>query len=80
MKKDFESMSSEELWQAIASNARQAGSHTGWIEYLDNIKVLCALIDGRIQRFQHEMRVEQLLGNSRITKRAETSSKGEVKK
>jgi len=77
---DFESMSSEELWQAIAWNAEYALSHTDWIARLDYVKVFCALIDGRIQRFQHEMRIEQLLGNERITKRAGTSNRREVRK
>ena len=36
-----------------------------WVEYLDNVGVLCALIDERVETFQRRMRIEQLLGQHR---------------
>lgn len=59
--KDFRRTSTEQLWHAIEENARYAQHHTNWVNYLDNIKVLCALIDERIDVFQREMRREQLI-------------------
>ena len=37
-----------------------AQRHVNWVEYLDNIKVLCALIDERIQSHQRRMRLDQV--------------------
>jgi hypothetical protein len=63
--KDFEWLGTQELWDAIAHNARQARRTTNWVELLDNIKVLCALIDERIEVFQRSQRREQLLTEDR---------------
>ena len=63
--KDFEKASTALLWQAIADNAEMAQKHVNWLEYLDNIRVLCALIDERVETFQRRMRTEQLLGEHR---------------
>ena len=63
--KDFEKASTTQLWQAIADNAEMAQKHTNWLEYLDNIRVLCALIDERVETFQRRMRTEQLLREHR---------------
>jgi len=68
--KDFEKASTIELWQAIADNAEMAQKHLNWVEYLDNIRVLCALIDERVETFQRKMRTEQLLGRHRGVCRA----------
>jgi hypothetical protein len=57
----FSWLKTDDLWDAIACNAQQAQRSTNWVELLDNIKVLCALVDERIEVFQREMRVEQLL-------------------
>ena len=62
---DFRRTSTAELWQAIETNAQEARKHVNWVECLDNIKVLCALIDERIEVFQREKRTEQLLGKHR---------------
>ena len=62
---DFRKTPTERLWSAIVSNAQLAQKHTGWIEYLDNIKVLCALIDERIEVFQRMKRTEGLLRQHR---------------
>jgi len=59
--KDFEKVSTAELWEAIRENAELALRRTDWLQYLDNIKVLCALIDERIETFQRRMRTERLL-------------------
>ena len=63
--KDFEKASTALLWQAIADNAEMAQKHVNWVEYLDNIRVLCALIDERVETFQRRMRTEQLLREHR---------------
>jgi len=62
---DFRRISTTQLWHVIEHNAREAQSHTDWVERLDTIKVLCALIDERIEVFQREKRTEQLLGEHR---------------
>jgi len=59
-------MTTDQMWQAIASNARQAQETTNWVELLDEIKLLCALIDERIDVFQRRIRAEQLLAGHRI--------------
>jgi hypothetical protein len=64
--RDFEKVTTDQLWEAIAENARQAQCTTNWVELLDNIKVLCALIDERIEVFQRRMRREQLLAEHRV--------------
>jgi len=63
--KDFERLATQELWDAIAHNAQQARYTINWVELLDNIKVLCALIDERIEVFQRRQRSEQLLSRHR---------------
>jgi len=63
--KDFERLATQELWDAIVHNAQQAQHTTNWVELLDNIKVLCALIDERIEVFQRTQRSEQLLTRHR---------------
>ena len=59
--KDFRKISTAELWNAIEQNAKFAQQHTDWLQYLDNIKVLCALIDERIEVFQRQRRTQQLI-------------------
>jgi hypothetical protein len=76
---DLESLSTQELWAAIEQNARDAQQHTRWVEYLDNVKICSAVIGGRIQRFEHERRIKQLLGNRRLTKKAGSIKIEEVK-
>ena len=63
--KDFEKISTDELWRTIAENAEFARRHTNWVECLDDIRVLVALIDERIEVFQRRMRTEQLLREHR---------------
>lgn len=63
--KDFEKASTTQLWQAIEHNARLAQEHLNWVEYLDSIRVLCALIDERVETFQRRMRTDQLLREHR---------------
>jgi len=63
--RDFEWLRTQELWDAIVHNAQQAQHTTNWVELLDNIKVLCALIDERIEVFQRTHRSEQLLSQHR---------------
>ena len=63
--KDFEWLGTQELWDAIAHNAQQARRTTNWVELLDNIKVLCALIDEHIEVFQRTQRSKQLLSQHR---------------
>jgi hypothetical protein len=72
--KDFEKASTAQLWQAIADNAEMAQKHVNWVEYLDNIRVLCALIDERVETFQRRMRTEQLLGQHRGVFRLDCAS------
>jgi len=62
---DFGKASTTELWEAIESNASSAQGHTNWVECLDNIRVLVALIDERIEVFQRKKRREQLLREHR---------------
>ncbi len=62
---DFKWLTSEQLWEQIAHNAQQAQWTTNWVELLDNIKVLCVLIDERIDVFQRSQRREQLLKRQR---------------
>jgi len=59
--KDFRKISTAELWNAIEQNTKFAQQHTGWLQYLDNIKVLCALIDECIEVFQRQRRTQQLI-------------------
>jgi len=68
--KDFRRISTAELWRGIEENARYAQKHTDWVMYLDNIKVLCALIDERIELFQRTMRTEQLIREGEANRRA----------
>jgi hypothetical protein len=56
--KDFRNIPTNELWSAIEENARLAQKHVYWLEYLDNIRVLCALIDERVEVFERRMRIE----------------------
>lgn len=63
--RDFERMATDQLWLAIIGNAQQARHTTNWVELLDNIKVLCALIDERIESFQRTQRSEQLIAQRR---------------
>ena len=63
--KAFDKVPTRYFWEAIEENARRGQEHTNWVEYLDNIRVLCALIDERIERFQREMRTKQLLQKHR---------------
>ena len=63
--KDFEKASTTQLWEAIEHNAQMAQRHLNWVEVLDNIKVLTALIDERVETFQRRMRTEQLLREHR---------------
>ena len=58
--KTFDKVPTTQFWEAIEHNAQMALRHVNWVEYLDNIKVLCALIDERIQAHQRRMRLEQL--------------------
>ena len=58
--KAFDRVTTTQLWQAIEHNAQRGQRHVNWVEYLDNIKVLCALIDERIQSHQRRMRLEQV--------------------
>jgi len=58
--KALENVPTDRLWEAIEHNAQSALRHVNWVEYLDNIKVLCALIDERIQSHQRRMRLEQV--------------------
>ena len=58
--KAFEKVPTNRLWEAIEHNAQSALRHVNWVEYLDNIKVLCALIDERIQSHQRRMRLGQV--------------------
>ena len=76
--KDFRKIPTDELWQAIVSNAEHAQSHTDWVECLDNIKVLCALIDERIELFERQTRREQLLLKHRGTFRLGEKANAEV--
>lgn len=69
--KDFEQISTEQLWEAIEANARAAHERLNWVEYLDNIRVLVALIDERVESFQRRTRIEQVLGEHRLIKRIE---------
>ena len=50
----------ETFWKAIISNAQAAMQHTNWIACLDNIKVLCAIIDERVDSFERRKRREGL--------------------
>ena len=68
--RDFEKVRTDQLWRAIADNAQQAQRTTNWVALLDNIKVLCALIDERIEVFQRRTRVEQLLAEHQAGRRA----------
>jgi len=68
--RDFERMSTSDMWAAIAHNAEMAQDHINWVEYLDNIKVLCALIDERVETFQRRQRAEQLRNTHRAAARA----------
>ena len=58
--KTFDKVPTQQFWEAIEHNAQMGQQHTDWVEYLDNIKVLCALIDERIQTHQRRMRLEQV--------------------
>ena len=58
--KTFDKVPTQQFWEAIEHNAQMAQRHLNWVEYLDNIKVLCALIDERIQTHQRRMRLEQV--------------------
>lgn len=58
--KTFDKVPTSQFWEAIEHNAQMGQRHLNWVEYLDNIKVLCALIDERIQTHQRRMRLEQV--------------------
>ena len=62
---DFRKISTTQLWEAIEQNAKEAQRHTDWIEYLDNIRVLVALVDERIETFHRKERTEQLIRKHR---------------
>ena len=68
--KDHEKVSTDELWEIIKANAQHALEHTNWVQCLDNIKVLSALIDERIEVFQRRMRTEQLFREHRSFEQA----------
>jgi hypothetical protein len=68
--RDFERMATDQLWLAIIGNAQQARHTTNWVELLDNIKVLCALIDERIEVFQRRGRADQLLSQHRNSRKS----------
>ena len=63
--KDFRNIPTNELWSAIEENARLAQKHVYWLEYLDNVRVLCALIDERIEVFERRMRIERAMKEHR---------------
>ena len=63
--KTFDKVPTSQFWEAIQHNAQMGQRHLSWVEYLDNIKVLCALIDERVETFQRRMRTEQLLREHR---------------
>ena len=58
--KTFDKVPTQQFWEAIEHNARMGQRHVNWVEYLDNIKVLCALIDERVQAHQRRMRLGQV--------------------
>jgi hypothetical protein len=63
--KDFRNIPTNELWSAIEENARLAQKHVYWLEYLDNIRVLCALIDERVEVFERKRRTERAMKEHR---------------
>ncbi|MDP2897849.1 MAG: hypothetical protein Q8Q12_15045 [bacterium] len=63
--KDFRNIPTNALWSAIEENARLAQKHVYWLEYLDNVRVLCALIDERIEVFERRMRLERAMKEHR---------------
>lgn len=56
---------SEDLWRAIIRNAENALRHLDWATYLDNIRVLAAVLDERVTRYQRQQRTVQLLRQHR---------------
>jgi len=63
--KTFDKVPTQQFGEAIEHNAQMGQRHVNWVEYLDNIRVLVALIDERIERFQREMRTKQLVEQHR---------------
>ena len=57
--------SSEDLWRAIIRNAEDALRHLDWISYLDNIKILIAALDQRIDSYQRKQRTDQMIQQHR---------------
>lgn len=55
----------DELWKAIEYNAKMGQIRTNWIEYLDNIRILVAAIDERIEAFQRQQRTDELIQRHR---------------
>ena len=60
--KTFNKVPTQQFWEAIEHNAQMGQRHVNWVEYLDNIKVLCALIDERVQAHQRRMRLPVAAG------------------
>jgi len=63
--KAFDKVRTQQLWEAIEHNARMGQRHLDWVQYLDNIRVLAALIDERTEAFQRRLRRNQLLAEHR---------------
>ena len=63
--KMFDKVPTQQFWEAIEHNAQNGQRHLDWCEALDNIRVLVALIDERVESFQRRMRTEQLLREHR---------------
>jgi len=78
---EIENLATEKLWKIVEESGQDAQNHVNWIDYLEVIRVCCALIDSRIQSFERKARAEKLLKNSSLVqKRArEISEKEEVK-
>ena len=62
---DFRNVPTNEFWAAIEENARLAQKRVYWLEYLDNIRVLCALIDERVELFERKRRTERAMKEHR---------------
>ena len=62
---DFGRISTTQLWEAIEHNAKEAQRRTDWVQYLDSIKILCALIDERVEVYQRQRHRDRLIREHR---------------
>lgn len=63
--KAFAEVSTDQLWKAMEHCARQGRERTNWPELLEDVRVLAALIDERVQAHQRRARSEQLIREHR---------------